>query len=140
MSLVPTFVVMDNGCYYKNPIIYDLAGDWYICFDDEEPPEFVIRTSVINSSREKRFKNIEEILEKNRISAIITGVSAIGKRNFSIRDQSWDFDDAIGVYLKLLKRLPILNLHCKHEGIKPILQSIECVVCDPEYKERKNDI
>lgn len=44
MSLVSTYVKFNDGKYYKNPVIY---GDgWYICFDDDEPPELVAETRL----------------------------------------------------------------------------------------------
>jgi hypothetical protein len=79
MSLVSTYVVMADGKYYQNPVIYDETGDWFICFDDEEPPEFVIRTNVISSSRKDREREISEILEKLGISAEIFNLILVDK-------------------------------------------------------------
>lgn len=40
MSLVPTWVKAVDGKYYKNPNVY--GAGWYVCFDDDDPPEFVM--------------------------------------------------------------------------------------------------
>lgn len=40
MSIGPTFVKAYDGYFYQDPI---LRGDgWFICFDEDEPPELVI--------------------------------------------------------------------------------------------------
>jgi len=47
MSLVPTWVKATDGLFYKNPILY--GEDWYICFDDDDPPELVISNKIPSS-------------------------------------------------------------------------------------------
>lgn len=42
MSLVPTWVYAEDGNWYKDPVI--TGPGWFICFDDDDPPEMVIRT------------------------------------------------------------------------------------------------
>lgn len=55
MSLVPTWVLAHDGMYYKNPVLRSNAEiwnsphggpvereKWFICFDDDDPPEIVI--------------------------------------------------------------------------------------------------
>lgn len=44
MSLVSTWVEATDGMFYQNPVI---CGDgWYVCFDDDDPPELVVKKSV----------------------------------------------------------------------------------------------
>lgn len=40
MSLVPTYVKTQSGIFLKNPVIEGVG--WFICFDDNDPPEIVI--------------------------------------------------------------------------------------------------
>lgn len=41
MSLVPTWVLAVDGQFYENPIFK--GNGWFLCFDDDDPPELVIR-------------------------------------------------------------------------------------------------
>lgn len=43
MSLVSSYVFCKNLNIYKNLMYRDNKNQWFICFDDEEPPEFVVR-------------------------------------------------------------------------------------------------
>jgi hypothetical protein len=43
VSLEATIVPFDDGKYYRDPVIGDESGDWYVCFDEDEPPELVIK-------------------------------------------------------------------------------------------------
>lgn len=40
MSLCPAFVRAEDGNLYRNPTIR--GEDWYVCFDDDDPPELVV--------------------------------------------------------------------------------------------------
>jgi len=42
MSLGYIFVKLDDGKYYQGAVLGDTEGDWFICFDEDEPPELVI--------------------------------------------------------------------------------------------------
>lgn len=47
MSLVPTFVMAVDGKFYENPTLRGEDSDgarWFLCFDDDDPPELVIET------------------------------------------------------------------------------------------------
>lgn len=140
MSLVSTYVVMADGKYYQNPVIYDETGDWFICFDDEEPPEFVIRTNVISSSRKDREKEILERLEEIGISAEIIQSDPSGQRNFSLDSKMSFYAPAIRAFLKLNNRIPLSRIKVKADSISDKLKIMECVVCDPEFKEEDYDI
>lgn len=41
MSLGPTFVETQSGVWYKDPVIR--RPDWFICWDEDEPIELVIK-------------------------------------------------------------------------------------------------
>ena len=40
MSLVSTYVRAVDGKFYRNPVLR--GKGWYLCFDDDEPPELVV--------------------------------------------------------------------------------------------------
>lgn len=138
MSLVSTFVVMANGGYYQNPVIYDETGDWFICFDDDEPPEFVIRKTVISTSRKDREREISEKLKELGISAKILTSRERGQRNFGAASndpKSMHFEKAISAFLKLEKRIPLDKIQFNADKVYVELPKIECVVYDPEWEE-----
>ena len=57
MSLVPTWVQAVDGKFYKNPV---LKGEgWFICFDDDEPPEIVVSESL--ASQIPRYYRTKEL-------------------------------------------------------------------------------
>ena len=44
MSLVPTWVLCDDRRMYRDAVLAAAAdGDWFICFDDNDPPELVMQ-------------------------------------------------------------------------------------------------
>lgn len=45
MSLVSSWVESREGRWYRNPIVR--ADDWFICWDDDEPIELVVKRQVI---------------------------------------------------------------------------------------------
>ena len=59
MSKVGTYVEGSNGRYYSCPVIY--TDEWYVCFDDDDPPEIVIR-SFANSSSQSVVKRAKKFL------------------------------------------------------------------------------
>lgn len=141
MSLVSTYVVMDDGLFYKNPVIFDDTNNWYICFDDEDPPEFVIRKNVINlSSKKGAIEKINRFLEEKEIPAKAISISVIAQRDFSIRSKKSNFIDSIGVYLSFSKRIPISNFKHLEDGVDFDSGNSQCVVYDPEYNRNNHDI
>lgn len=49
MSLVPSFVYCQDGRWYKNLVYRDETNDWFICFDDRDPVELVVKASKSSS-------------------------------------------------------------------------------------------
>ena len=56
MSLVATWVQATDGKFYENPILF--GEGWYVCFDDDDPPEIVISEKLFKS------KDAFQILEE----------------------------------------------------------------------------
>ena len=55
MSLVSTYVRADDGLFYNDPTLS--REGWFICFDDEEPPELVVA-----EDSEVNFKDVFKML------------------------------------------------------------------------------
>jgi len=45
MSLVASYIKCDDGKWYKELVYRSADGDWFLCFDDDDPPELVIKLS-----------------------------------------------------------------------------------------------
>jgi hypothetical protein len=134
---------MADGKYYQNPVIYDETGDWFICFDDEDPVEFVIRKNVISSSRKDREREILERLEVLGISAKIINSKPTGQRNFTCmydKPKQVIYLDAISADLELLNRIPFNSIKFKADSIHNNIDHVsQYTLYDPEYwKENKN--
>lgn len=43
MSLVSTWALADDGRLYQNPVLGDATHEWFICFDDDDPIEMVVK-------------------------------------------------------------------------------------------------
>ena len=45
MSLVASYIKCDDGKWYKELVYRSKDGDWFFCFDDDDPPELVVKLS-----------------------------------------------------------------------------------------------
>lgn len=50
MSLIPTYVRASDGRWYEDPTLAASEDwrerKWFLCFDDDDPPELVVRTDT----------------------------------------------------------------------------------------------
>ena len=71
MSLVPTYVQLNNGMWAKSPVWF--GPGWFVCVDDDDPPELVME----KRGGQWRHLNVEEFLKSKGISAkLLTGKSS----------------------------------------------------------------
>ena len=113
MSLVPQFVKIGN-LWYKGPAVYDESKEWFLCFDDEDPPEIVIKSSG-QLSKTHRKEKIQHFLKTAKIRATIISHSVCGSRLFP---PNWKgFHPSIQAFLKVDCNIDITNLKVKHDGI-----------------------
>lgn len=109
MSLMPSYIRADNDNFYKNVIIK--GNDFFICFDDEKPPELVIE------KRDKDISNLikraEEILKEYGIQAIIQKdeIKENCERMFGKK-----FKLAFSIFLDIKKPIPFKSIS-HHDGI-----------------------
>ncbi len=115
MSLVSTFVRMANDKWYKNPTISDLTNNWFLCFDDDDPPELVIYQPQ-QLSKEKRMERIFEIVDGAKIKARIQVKTVTLSNRLFPPNWSGPFKPSVSVFLEITHPIDLTNLQIKHEG------------------------
>jgi hypothetical protein len=112
MSLVPTFVKASDGMFYKEPI---LSGkDFFLCFDDDDDPELVIKVTE-SGLHWKMWREIaEEIIRKLGLDATLNTQepASVSERCFG---RGWKFSPAVAWFLTINKPIPVDKI-TKHEG------------------------
>lgn len=114
MSLVSTWVQFDDGVFYKNPTMR--GQGWFICFDDDEPPELVmtegfyrdlaVRTAV-KGSREFLIAWLKGL---GLDATMYYGIKDKGRRSYRCfgRDlRTSALKEAVAFFLKINARPPI---------------------------------
>lgn len=71
MSLVSTFVEL-NGVWLKNPTVRSVNADWFLCFDDREPPEVVIKQESIKDREGRSWEELKSCIVVRLAAAGIT--------------------------------------------------------------------
>ena len=133
MSLVSHFVIMDNTIWYKNPIIFDETHNWYICFDDDDPPEIVVHhTDQKHLSVKEKLDTIAMVLERHKIFAKVKYLSRTGNRLFPPYYE--DFKSCIAAFIKIKSRIDISHLIIKHDGEFAEVPPHDCVMYDFKRK------
>lgn len=109
MSLVSTWVLFQDGKFYQNPVLY--TEDWFLCFDDEDPPELVIRVEKKKQRKSVYLEMTSEILGKLGVVARVTMFRGGSQRCFP---PNWkEFSDAVGC-----------ALHIEHGTAMPIMDDM----------------
>lgn len=105
MSLVSTYCLADDGKWYKEPVLR--GEDWFICFDDDDPPELVFK--------EHSDINPYILLRELGIKAKLKGRGHLSGRMFG-RSDDYKFDDAVSFWLNIKKPIPASAI-TEHEGV-----------------------
>lgn len=121
MSLGPIYVQADDGQYYQDPVIR--GDDFFLCWDEDDPPELVIRADEPNARDSETIKRMAVVRIKKRARRIIDelGISA---RYFDDVRFSWRcFTETLDVenmtyagalFLNIKKPVPARHFaHCK---------------------------
>lgn len=90
MSLVPSYVYCNDGKFYQDLAYRSKTRDWFICFDDDDPIELVVRETCPKSPH--------EILAEVGIHYVAIGRPSRGDRVFG---KNWRFHPAKGYFLKV---------------------------------------
>ena len=80
MSLVAIWVLADDGRWYEDPTIAPPDNSWYICFDDDDPIELVIRAAAWGGPGGKKKDLIargNKILEEAGLKGRVTSSPAV---------------------------------------------------------------
>lgn len=105
MSLVSSYVLSDDGYWYKNPVLGD--DEYFICFDDDDPPELVIR--VKDRSESEMRDCVNGILSK--LSGKIVSQPMLG----GYRLFKGKFKKSYSVFIEINRRIPA-DFIKEHDG------------------------
>jgi len=109
MSLGPTYVRADDDEFYKDPTIS--GHDFFICFDEDDPPELVIMKNDRDS--DSLAKRAEEIIKNLGLNAKTTNkVEMYIQRCFG---KGYNFKDAYSVFIEIDSPIPF-GIITEHEG------------------------
>lgn len=103
MSLVGTWVLAQDGNFYEEPVV---RGDgWFLCFDDDDPPELVMQCRLVGQMR-KRGANVVEaagrILREAGVAFSDIKYSGVAGRIFG-----GQFKQAASVWLMVNGPIPV---------------------------------
>ena len=134
MSLVSHYVIMNNTIWYKNPEIFDKTHNWFICFDDDDPPEIIVHhTDQKHLSVKEKLDTITMVLERHNISAKVKGLSSTGNRLYPPH-YGEGFKPSIAAYIKIKNRINITHLTITHDGEFAEVPPYPCVMYDFKKK------
>lgn len=117
MSLVQICVQASDNKIYVNP--YISGPDFFVCFDDDDPPELVIK--ALNKSDTELHQRAINIL--NNLNATISSKPQKSSRLFE--KNNFNFTDAYSVFITINAPIPV-NIITSHNGIYDGLS--ECVL------------
>lgn len=104
MSKVPTWVRALDGAYYEDPVLR--GPDWYLCFDDDDPPEFVMDPLKLYRSKEEYREQATKILtEAGLKNWTFTSGPRFSDRLFG--KNSTAFKQGASFFLKLTEPIPV---------------------------------
>ena len=122
MSLVSTWVRMKDGKWYQNPTMYD--DNWYICFDDDDPPELVM--TIGNKPNTQARRDAMALL--NGIGIKFELYPGNGMRSQRLFPPKYKiFKHAISFFFKMKSAPDLANLKFKADSVKEELPETECV-------------
>lgn len=103
MSKVSTFVQAVDDKYYQNPIIF--GEDAYVCFDDEDDPEIIIKHEKGRSKQESA-QIANERMEAFGIKGRILR-STYGRASGRLFPPDWQFHEAVYFDFDIDQPIPI---------------------------------
>lgn len=108
MSLVPTWVRATDGKYYKDPVLRE--RDWFLCFDDNEPPELVVKWKE-GDDLPSFWRRAETILKELGLQyRFLSKRPALHSRdfgNYRLRSGSISLHYAGSVFLEITAPIPV---------------------------------
>lgn len=108
--MTPTWVMADDGLLRRDPVIRgvdrDTGAPYFLCFDDNEPPELVISTYGRLAGDEQVRREAEAILDRLGVSALVGSEVMRSVRCFGDDAASGPYRRAAAVWLDILQPLP----------------------------------
>ena len=124
---------MADSKWYKNPTIFDETNDWFLCFDDDDPPELVIYQPK-QLTKEKRMIRIFEVIDTAKIKARVLVRTVCQANRLFPPNWSIDFKPSMSVFLEIYNRIDIKKLSIKHEGVSEELPTDLCGYVAYDFK------
>ncbi len=116
MSLRATYVLADDGLFYKDPVLSEAPEySWFICFDDEDPIELVLRDPGVLTDEEK-VRHATALLDRLGLTGRV--LSARGGMSGRLFPPDWfegGFSEAISVWIELRAQIPV-SVIIEHSG------------------------
>lgn len=131
MSLVSTYVLADNGMFYQDPRLG--SDDWFLCFDDKEPPEFVVadpkyyssEAAFIEDARQMKAAVLLKQAIKNGLNLTLSHFNRHAIRCFpDFKNMRW----ASSWFVKVDKPIPVKLLQGDYTLY--FLPQSQCVIVD----------
>ena len=111
MSLGPTYVRADDGEFYKNPVIR--GEGFFLCFDEDEPPELVIEVGAGNFVMAER---MDEIIKQLGLKASFKQGPHRSTRCFGKLSDKGSMRPAYAYFLNIHAPIPV-SIITEHEGV-----------------------
>lgn len=112
MSLGPTYVYADDDNFYKDASI--VGTDFFICFDEDEPPELVMKKK--GRERDTLIRKAKEILEELKITATIKEEAIAGYESHRYFGNVSNVHRAFSLFLNITEPIPRASI-TEHEGL-----------------------
>ncbi len=137
MSLVPTYTLLSNNKWYKNPVLGEHS--WFLCFDDDDPIEIVIIEKDFYAGLTP-----ESIIKKLNIDGWVTSKAMHSQRLFGSKNH---FKHSVAFFI-VANSAPNVNFLLRHDGVYDTMLKKEGVYYDyqrqvtkltcPEYSSKTN--
>lgn len=104
MSQVPTWVKAKDGQFYQDPVLR--GEDWFLCFDDDDPPELVMKADrLIPESKADVKERAKGILDRLGVRYELCGGVSRSSRCFG--SQITRMHPAVAVFLHIKDPIPV---------------------------------
>lgn len=108
MSLGPTWALCNDGLFYKEPVWRDSDNEYFLCFDEDEPPELIVKKpKSLTCVRAKEIA--EEILLELGIKGTVREGSYFGGAFRSFAKKGFKFYKAFCFYIDITEPPPPPN-------------------------------
>lgn len=127
MSVISVWVKSTDGLLYRDPVLRGISPyDWFLCFDEDEPPELVLSIHGRKVGNSEAFDDASNLLDRLGIKATITAGPFRCTRCFSGDAQAGPYLAAAAFYMSIMEPIPRSLLAQKRGSVQPA--GGDCVV------------